>query len=159
MDYFLRWPEIYTISNQEASPLVNMLVTKFFCHLQVLGEHCSYQGLNTNSWLLQVLQRLTVCKRQNYSLHLLSESMVEVSGWASERGCFDATEKLGWEATLQAECQPSMWQEQRMPIWHLGRSYISCDLLFVTAPAKEKQPTTWQTSNGSVTSTIIPVNK
>jgi hypothetical protein len=80
MDYFLRWPEVYAISNQEASTVVNMLVTKVFCHLGALGEHYSYKGLKFNRWLLQVLRHLRVCKRQNYSLHLPSEGVAEVSG-------------------------------------------------------------------------------
>jgi hypothetical protein len=129
MDYFVRWPEVYTNSNQEASTAVSMLVTKFFCHFGAPGEHCSYQGLNFNSWLLQVLRRLGVCKTKNYSLHLPSEGMAEVSGWASEGSCYDATEKLGWEATLQAECKPSRQLEQSMPMWHLGRSYM-CSATF-----------------------------
>jgi hypothetical protein len=107
-----------------------------------------------------VLRHLRVCKRQNYSLHLPSEGVAEVSGWACEEGCFHATEKLGWEATLQAECQPSMWLEQRMPIWQLRRSYMCpATCYFWLLPTRSNsQLTTWQTSNGCVTSTIIPVN-
>jgi hypothetical protein len=31
MDYFLKWPEAYIIPNQEASTVVELLVSNFFC--------------------------------------------------------------------------------------------------------------------------------
>jgi hypothetical protein len=31
MDYFTKWPEVYSISNQEASTVADALVTNFLC--------------------------------------------------------------------------------------------------------------------------------
>jgi hypothetical protein len=36
MDYFTKWPEVYTIPNQEALMVAKVLVTKVFCCLGVL---------------------------------------------------------------------------------------------------------------------------
>jgi hypothetical protein len=34
MDYFMKLPEVYTIPTQEASTVVEALVTNFFCNLK-----------------------------------------------------------------------------------------------------------------------------
>jgi hypothetical protein len=31
MDYFMKWPEVYAIPNQEASKVAETLITNFFC--------------------------------------------------------------------------------------------------------------------------------
>jgi hypothetical protein len=36
--YFTKWPEACAIPNQEASAVVEMLVTNFFCRFRVLRE-------------------------------------------------------------------------------------------------------------------------
>jgi hypothetical protein len=46
MDYFMKWPETYTIPNQEASRVAEALVTNFFCHFVVPRELYSDQGRN-----------------------------------------------------------------------------------------------------------------
>jgi hypothetical protein len=38
MDYFTKWPEVYTIPNQKASTVADALVTNFFCHFGVPRE-------------------------------------------------------------------------------------------------------------------------
>jgi hypothetical protein len=35
MDYFTKWPEVYTISSQEASTSAEALVANFFCHFDI----------------------------------------------------------------------------------------------------------------------------
>jgi hypothetical protein len=35
MDFFPKWPEVYTIANQEASMVTDILLTKFFCYMRV----------------------------------------------------------------------------------------------------------------------------
>jgi hypothetical protein len=37
MDYFVKWPEVYAIPNQEASTVVEALVTNF-CRFGILRE-------------------------------------------------------------------------------------------------------------------------
>jgi hypothetical protein len=78
MDYFTKWPEAWTILNQEASTVVEALVTKFFCRFEVPRElHCD-QGRNFESRLIyEVLQRLGVSKTRTLPLHSQSEGMVE----------------------------------------------------------------------------------
>jgi hypothetical protein len=46
MDYFTKWLEAYTIPNQEASTVTEVLVTNFFCLFRVLRELPSDQGYN-----------------------------------------------------------------------------------------------------------------
>jgi hypothetical protein len=48
MDYFTKWPEAYTIPNQEAEALV----TNFFCRFGVPKELHSDQGRNCECRLL-----------------------------------------------------------------------------------------------------------
>jgi hypothetical protein len=35
---FTKWPEVYAISNQEASTVVDVLVTNFFCQFWIPRE-------------------------------------------------------------------------------------------------------------------------
>jgi hypothetical protein len=52
MDYFTKWPEVYTIHNQEAST-----VTNFFCRFGIPRELHSDRGSNFESRVLQVVLR------------------------------------------------------------------------------------------------------
>jgi hypothetical protein len=57
MDYFTKWPEVYTIPNQEASTVAEALVANFFCCFGIPRELRSDQGRNFKPHLLQeVLQ-------------------------------------------------------------------------------------------------------
>jgi transposase InsO family protein len=78
MDYFTKWPEVYAIPNQEASTVVETLVTNFFCRFGIPRELHSDQGRNFESHLVQqVLQRLGVSKTRTTPLHPQSDVMVE----------------------------------------------------------------------------------
>jgi hypothetical protein len=54
MDCFSEWPEAYTITNQEASTVVDALVTNF-CHFRV--PRVLHSDQNFKSQLLQVVWR------------------------------------------------------------------------------------------------------
>jgi hypothetical protein len=49
MDYFTKWPEVYTIANQKALMVDDVLVMKFFCHEVLLRELHKDQGWNFKS--------------------------------------------------------------------------------------------------------------
>jgi hypothetical protein len=78
MDYFMKWPEAYTIPNQDALTVVEALVTNFLCHFRVLLKlrvH-SDQGHNFESCLIQeVLQSLGVRELCITPLHPQSVSV------------------------------------------------------------------------------------
>jgi hypothetical protein len=77
-DYFIKWPEAYTIPNQEASTVAEALVTNFFCRFGVPQGLHSDQGRYFKSHLMQlVLQRLGVDKTRSTPLHPQSAGMVE----------------------------------------------------------------------------------
>jgi transposase InsO family protein len=78
MDYFTKWPRVYSFLNQEASTIAEALVAKFFCRFGIPRELHSDQGRNFESHLLQeVLQRLGVGKTRIRPLHPQSDGMVE----------------------------------------------------------------------------------
>jgi transposase InsO family protein len=78
MDYFTKWPEAYVFANQQASTVVEMLVTNFSCCFGVPQELHSDQGRNFESHLIQeVLQCLGVSKTHTTALHLQSDGMME----------------------------------------------------------------------------------
>jgi hypothetical protein len=78
MDYFTKWPEAYTIPNQEASTVAEALVTNSFCRFGIPQELHSDQGRNFESRLLQeVLQCLRVSMTHTVPLHPQSDGMVE----------------------------------------------------------------------------------
>jgi hypothetical protein len=78
MDYFIKWPEMYAIPNQEASTVAEALVTNFFCRFGIPRELPSYQGCNFESHLLQeVSQRLGVSKTRTTPLHSQLYGMVK----------------------------------------------------------------------------------
>jgi hypothetical protein len=63
MVYFTKWPEVYTIPNQEALTVADALVNNFFCCFGVLMELHSKEGQNFDSRLMQeVLEQLRVSK-------------------------------------------------------------------------------------------------
>jgi hypothetical protein len=77
MDYFAKWLEAYAIPNQEASTVVEELVTNLFCCLGVLWELHNDQGRNFESCLiLEVLQCLGVGKTRTMPLHPQLDGMV-----------------------------------------------------------------------------------
>jgi hypothetical protein len=53
MDYFIKWPEVYAIPNQEALTVAEALVTNFFCRFGIPQELHNGQGHNFESHLLQ----------------------------------------------------------------------------------------------------------
>jgi hypothetical protein len=55
MDYFPKWPEVYTICNLKESTVADVLVTNFFCRFVVLRELHTDQGQYFESQLLQEL--------------------------------------------------------------------------------------------------------
>jgi transposase InsO family protein len=76
MDYFMKWPEVYAIPNQEAWTVA--LVSNFFCRFGIPRELLSDQGRNFESHLLQeVLQHLGVSTTRTAPLHPQSDGMVE----------------------------------------------------------------------------------
>jgi hypothetical protein len=78
MDYFIKWPEAYTIPNQEVLTVAEALVTIFFCHFRVPRELHSDQGRNFESCLMQeVLQCVGVSTTHIAPLHLQSDGIVE----------------------------------------------------------------------------------
>jgi hypothetical protein len=63
MDYFTKLPEVYAVTNQEASTVTDALVTNFFFRFGVLMELHNDQGWNFKCRLMQeVLERLRVSK-------------------------------------------------------------------------------------------------
>jgi hypothetical protein len=77
MDYFSKWPEAYAILNQEASTVVEALVTNFFCRFGASRGLHSEQDRNFKSRLIhEVLQRLGVSKTCTTSTHPQSDGMV-----------------------------------------------------------------------------------
>jgi len=78
MVYFTKWPEVYTIPNQETSTVADTLVNNFFCCFGVPMELNNDQGQNFDSRLMQeVLKQLGVSKIRTIPLHLQSDGMVE----------------------------------------------------------------------------------
>jgi hypothetical protein len=53
MDYFMKWPEVYAIPNQETSTVADALVTNFFHRFRVPRELHSDHGRNFESRLMQ----------------------------------------------------------------------------------------------------------
>ena len=53
MDYFMKWPEVYTIPNQEASTVADALVTNFLRRFGIPMKLHSDQGRNFESRLMQ----------------------------------------------------------------------------------------------------------
>ncbi|PNF24989.1 hypothetical protein B7P43_G08361 [Cryptotermes secundus] len=77
MDYFTKWPEVYSIPNQEPSTIAEVLVANFFCRFGIPRELHSDQGRNFEFHLLRVLQCLGVRKMCTTPLHPQSDGMVE----------------------------------------------------------------------------------
>jgi transposase InsO family protein len=74
---FTKWPEIYAIPNQEASTMVDALVTNF-CRFRVPRELHSDQGCNFESRLMQeVLECLGINRTQTTPKHPQSDDVLE----------------------------------------------------------------------------------
>jgi hypothetical protein len=52
MDYFTKWAKAYAFAKQQASAVVEVLVTNFFCCFGVPRELHSDQGCNFESHLI-----------------------------------------------------------------------------------------------------------
>ena len=77
-DFFTKWLEFYAIPNQEASTVVDVLVSNFFCHFGIPMELHSDQGRNFESRLVrEVLEQLGIHKTRTTPLHPQSDGMVE----------------------------------------------------------------------------------
>jgi hypothetical protein len=72
VDYSTKWPEIFVISNHEASSVAVALVTNFFSHFGVPRKLQSDQSWNFEPRLMQeVLQHLGICKTRTTPLYPL----------------------------------------------------------------------------------------
>ena len=63
MDYFMKWPEAYAISHQEAVIVVKVLVDQFFSRFGMLNELHSDQGRNFESHVFKESCRLLGIQR------------------------------------------------------------------------------------------------
>ena len=79
MDYFTKWPEIYAITNREASTVADALMTNLFCCFCAPMELHNDQGRNFESRLMQeVLDRLRFSKTKTTPFRPQSGGMVEL---------------------------------------------------------------------------------
>jgi transposase InsO family protein len=77
MDYFTKWPEAYTIPNQEALTMAEVPVTNF-CQFRVPQEVHSNQDRNFESHLIQEsLQHLGLSKIRTTPLNPQLDDMIE----------------------------------------------------------------------------------
>jgi hypothetical protein len=77
MDYFTKWPKVYTISN-EASTVAEALLTKLFCHFGVLQELHSDKGRNFESHVVMMMwQHLEVSKIHITPMHPQLDGMMK----------------------------------------------------------------------------------
>jgi transposase InsO family protein len=150
MDYFTKWPEVYAISNQEASTVAEALVTNFFCRFGIPRELHSDQGRNFESHLLQeVLQCLGVSKTRTTPLHPQSDRMVErcIKTIEEHLRKVVASHQRDWDERLPLfllACRASTHDTTGLTPASLvfGRELrLPCDLLFGAPPDKER-PTT-----------------
>jgi len=74
IDYFSKWPEMFAISNQEASTVADILVKNVFSRFGVPLELRSDQGRNFESKLCDLL---CIRKTRTKPLHPHSDGMVE----------------------------------------------------------------------------------
>ena len=77
MDCFAKWP-VYAIRKQEASTVVDALVTNFFCRFGIPMQLHNDQGRNFQSRLMkEVLERLRLNKARTTQLHPQTYRMVK----------------------------------------------------------------------------------
>ncbi|CAK1595092.1 unnamed protein product [Parnassius mnemosyne] len=78
MDYFTKWPEVFAISNEEASTVADkLLVHEVFCRFGVPLEIHSDQGRNFESQIFEETCRVMgTHKTRTTSYHPQSDGMV-----------------------------------------------------------------------------------
>ena len=77
-DYFTKWPEAYSLPNQEATTVAEVLVKEFVSRFGVPRELHSDQGRNFESSVFQEMCRLLgIKKTRTTALHPQSDGMVE----------------------------------------------------------------------------------
>ena len=76
MDYFRKWPEVYTVLNQEVNTVVNVCVNNWVCRYGVILH--SDQGRNFESTIFKEMCELYGIKKTRPTpLHPQSDGMVE----------------------------------------------------------------------------------
>jgi hypothetical protein len=141
--YFSKWPEAYAIPNQEASRVVETLVTNYFCCFGVPWELHSDQGSNFESCLVQeVLQSLGVCKTCTTPLHPQLDSMVEryIKTVKEHLQEVNMSHQRDWDMRLPIllACRSSTHDTMGLTPANLvfGREHrLPCDLRFGSPPA------------------------
>ncbi|CAK1590660.1 unnamed protein product [Parnassius mnemosyne] len=104
MDYFTKWPEVFAISNQEASTVADKLVHEVFCRFGVPLEIHSDQGRNFESQIFQETCRVMgTQKTRTTSYHPQSDGMVERFNQTLERYLAKVVEKRqrDWDRHIQ----------------------------------------------------------
>ena len=77
-NYFTKWPEAYSLPNQEAITIAEVLVKEYICHFGVPLEIHSDQGRNFESNVFQEMcSLLGIRKIRTTPLHPQSDGMVE----------------------------------------------------------------------------------
>ncbi|CAK1585330.1 unnamed protein product [Parnassius mnemosyne] len=104
MDYFTKWPEVFAITNQEASTVADKLVNEIFCGFRVPLEIHSDQGRNFESQIFQETCRVVgTHKTRTTSYHPQSDGMVEPFIQTLERYLAKVVEKRqrDWDRNIQ----------------------------------------------------------
>jgi hypothetical protein len=146
IDYFTKWPEVYAITNHEASTVAEALVTNFFCRFSTPRELQSDQGCKFESRLLQeVLQRLGVSKTRTTPLHP-QYGMVEryIKTVEEHLRKVVASHQREWDARLpifllayRASTHDTLGLTPASLMFG-GELQLPCDPLFGTPPDKER---------------------
>jgi hypothetical protein len=147
MDYFTKWPEAYTIPNQEFSTVAETLVTNFFCHFGIPMQLHSDQDSNFESLLLQeVLQRLGLSKTRIILLHPQSDGMGEscINTFEEHLRKVVASHQRDWDERLplfllayRASTHDNTGLTPASLVFR-RELRLPCDLLFGTLPDKER---------------------
>lgn len=78
MDYFTKWPEAYTVPDQNATTTAERLVCEMFCRFGAPEELHSDQGWNFEVQVFaKVCKRMGVTKTRTTPLHPQSDGRVE----------------------------------------------------------------------------------
>jgi hypothetical protein len=133
MYYFTKWPEAYTIPNEEALTIVEILVTNFFCRLGVPRELHSDQGHNFEFHLMQEVLQLSV-NRTPHPLHLQLDSMVRTIRQTVKEHLRQviASHLRDWDARLPLFFLPNGESTHDTTVL----TQLPCDLLFGASPTR-----------------------
>ena len=78
MDYFTKWPEAFSLPNQEAVTVADVLVKEYVCRFGVPLSLHSDQGRNFESNVFQEMcELLGIRKTRTTALHPQSDGLVE----------------------------------------------------------------------------------